>query len=710
MSPTVSNSPSPGPSIRYVQDRNLWILETQNTSYAIGINESRQLEHLYWGAKLPFDSDYPAPNTLRVGAPEARSDAVNLEYPAWGGLIYSEPCLKAAFADGVRDLILNFATEETPSANELIITLRDPHYEIAVRLHYIVHFDFDLIERYAEITNESSDSIRLDSVQSATWSFPGNERYRLTHLAGKWSAETQVQRSMLDAGRKVLESRRGMTSLQANPWFALDHGAATEEHGKVWFGALAWSGNWKFTAEVTPWHQVRLTGGLNDFDFTWLLPAGGTFKTPSFTAGFTNAGFGQASRNMHRYQQVVILPKPHASALRKVIYNSWEATHFDVNEEDQARLAEKAAALGVELFVMDDGWFGKRKDDHAGLGDWFPAPDKFPNGLGGLIERVKALGMDFGIWVEPEMVNPDSDLYRAHPDWVLHFPNRPRSELRFQLVLNLARQDVQDYISGFLHKLLSDHAIDYIKWDMNRPFSEPGWPELPPERQQEMWVRYVEGLYSIFDKLRAAFPNVVFESCASGGGRVDHGILQRTDLAWASDNTNALDRLAIQEGYSFAYSPGTMSCWVTDSWNHLLPLSYRFHTSMMGVLGIGGNLHKWSEDDQKIAKEMIATYKKIRPLVQKGLLYRLMSPRTDPYTAVQYVSEDRKASVLFLSATHRAPASLWPDVNLRGLDPEVRYQINETDQVRSGQSLMNHGIRTELWGFFTSQLITFKAV
>jgi alpha-galactosidase len=695
--------------IQCLPEQKFWILNTRETAYAFGLNEQKQLEHAYWGERLPYESDYQFRDAGRIGAPETRNDAVNQEYPAWGGLTFSEPCLKVYFADGVRDLNLEFVGDELVGLNKVVICLRDPHYKLAVRLHYTVHHDFDLIERHAEISNENTDAVRLDSAQSAAWSVPGNHQYRFTHLAGKWSGETQVRRAILDSGKKVIESRRGMTSLQANPWFALDRGTATEDQGRVWFGAIAWSGNWKITAEVTPWHQVRVTGGLNDFDFTFQLAAGDTFRTPSFTAGFTTHGFGGASRNLHCYQQAVVLPKAHAASLRKVIYNSWEATHFDVNEAGQSILAEKAAALGVELFVMDDGWFGKRKDDHAGLGDWHPAPDKFPSGLNPLIERVKSAGMEFGIWVEPEMVNPDSDLYRAHPDWVLHFPNRPRSEMRYQLILNLARRDVQQFIYGFMHKLLDEHQIDYIKWDMNRPFSEPGWPELPPIRQQEVWFRYVEGLYSILDRLRSEFPKVVFETCASGGGRVDNGILHRTDLAWASDNTNAVDRLTIQEGYSYAYSQGTMSCWVTDSYANHLPLSYRFHTAMMGVLGIGSNLNEWNEDELDLAKKMIATYKDIRPVVQKGLQYRLSSPREGPLTAVQYVSQDQRESVVFLSITHRELTNPWPNVYLRGLNPNGIYQLEDSDRVLSGQCLMSNGIQVDLWGFYSSKLVRLQA-
>ena len=318
----------------------------------------------------------------------------------------------------------------------------------------------------------------------------------------------------------MLESRRGNTSHDLNPWFALDEGGkADEDHGRVWFGALGWSGNWKLVVEDTPAaHQVRVTGGYNDFDFSWPLKPGESLSTPPYYGGFSSRGFGEASRQMHRLERDEILPDHAHPHVRPVLYNSWEATTFDVNEPGQKVLAEKAAKLGVELFVMDDGWFGKRNDDHAGLGDWYVNPQKFPQGLQPLIRYVNSLGMDFGLWFEPEMVNPDSDLYRHHPDWAMNFPGRPRSEARNQLVLNMARDDVKEYIFGVLDKMLSENNIKYIKWDMNRHFGEPGWAEVPVAEQKEIWVKYVQNVYEIIDRLRAKHPNLEIESCSGGGG------------------------------------------------------------------------------------------------------------------------------------------------------------------------------------------------
>ncbi len=535
---------------------------------------------------------------------------------------------------------------------------------------------------------------------------PHGDGYRVSYLTGRWAGETQLTREDVHTGSKVIESRKGHTSHNANPWFALDQ-AAGEETGRVWFGALGWSGNWRFTIEQTAYSQVRVTGGWNPFDFAYQVKPGEALQTPPFYGGFSAQGFGGASRMMHRFERLQILPHGAKARLRPVLYNSWEATEFAVDEPGQKALAEKAAKLGVELFVMDDGWFGKRNNDRAGLGDWTVNPAKFPRGLTPLIEYVKSLGMEFGLWVEPEMINPDSDLYRAHPDWAMHFEDRPRTELRNQLVLNMARDDVKEHIFGVLDRLATQYPIRYFKWDMNRPFAEPGWEGA--REQKELWIKYVRNVYDILDRLRAKHPGLEIESCSGGGGRVDLGILQRVDEVWPSDNTEAFDRLRIQEGFTQAYTPKIMSAWVTDVPNmnsRSTPLKYRFLVAMQGALGIGANLNKWSAEDHSVATQMVAYYKKIRPTVQEGKLYRLLSPRTGEITAAQYVSEDGRQSVMFAylhSQQYRAPV---PPIRLAGLDPAAIYKVQvlgvTTTQMLSGAYLMEQGVTVRLTGDYDS--------
>jgi len=409
---------------------------------------------------------------------------------------------------------------------------------------------------------------------------------------------------------------------------------------------------------------------------------------------------------MHRFEREQIFPGGLQSRLRPVLYNSWEATTFHVDEPGQKALAEKAAKLGVELFVMDDGWFGARNDDRAGLGDWTVNPQKFPQGLKGLVDRVNGLGMDFGLWVEPEMVNADSDLYRKHPDWVIHFPGRPRSELRNQMVLNLARSDVKEYIFGVLDKLAGEYNIRYFKWDMNRAVSEPGWPDAGAVDQRKLWVDYVRNLYEIIDRLRARHPKLEIESCSGGGGRIDLGILQRVEEVWPSDNTEAFDRLRIQEGFSMAYAPKIMSAWVTDVPNmngRSAPLIFRFLTAMQGALGVGANLNKWTDQDSATATRMIALYKRVRETVQTGDLYRLVSPRANDVTANQYVAADGSQAVLFAFRHTQQYNTAPPAIRLRGLDEKALYRVEATDgklverqQQLSGAYLMRVGLNVNL--------------
>jgi alpha-galactosidase len=708
----------PAASIRYLPKTKVWVLETQSTSYALGVNERNELQHLYWGRKLARDEDYPQARSAAAFAFESREGLTNEEYPGWGGMRYAEPCLKVTLEDGVRDVVLKYLSHQA-RGDGLEVRLKDVNYDLFVELAWRVYPPSDIISKRATIRNQTKSPLALESAQSGVWYLPAGEGYRLSYLSGRWAGETQLVREPIHPGIKVLESRRGNTSHQLNPWFAIDaEGSAGEEHGRVWFGALGWSGNWRFSIEQTSHQQVRVTGGFNTFDFAYPLKAGESLETPPFYGGFTDLGFGEASRILHRFERAEILPDRAAPRLRPVLYNSWEATEFHVNEEGQRQLAGRAAKLGVELFVMDDGWFGQRNDDKAGLGDWFVNPQKFPSGLKPLIAHVNSLGMKFGLWVEPEMINRNSDLFRAHPDWVIHFSGRPQTEGRNQMVLNMARADVKEHIFGVLDRLLAENDIKFIKWDMNRHFSEPGWPAVPAAEQRKIWVAYVRNVYEIIDRLRARHPSLEIESCSGGGGRVDLGILQRVEQVWTSDNTEAFDRLRIQDGFSFAYAPKVMMDWITDVPNmngRTTPLKFRFLAAMMGSVGIGGNLNKWPDADMDLAKKMVALYKEIRATVQQGSLYRLFSPREGSLTANQYLSEDGKQAVLFAflhSQQFRRPP---PTIYLRGLDERKLYRIRTIDdkmtekrETASGAFLMHRGLNLRLGGDFDSTAIVLE--
>ncbi|HXB71365.1 MAG TPA: alpha-galactosidase [Candidatus Acidoferrales bacterium] len=712
----------PAQAIQYIESRKVWLLTTGQSSYAMGLGADGALRHLYWGAPLWRVDDLQAPAPRRdVSSFDPRQMLENEEFPGWGGPRYYEPALKVARENGDRDLVLRYVSHRIQQ-NDLDIVLKDIRDPIEVTLHYRVYPGHGILRRGATVRNGTATVLTVESAQSATWNLPPGEGYQLSYLSGRWAAETQLNHEPIHEGSKVLESRKGHTSHNFNPWFAIDDGGAAEESGRVWFGALGWSGNWRITVEQTPYRQVRVTGGFNSFDFSYPLKPGERLETPPFYAGFTENGFGGASRTLHRFEREQILPGGATSRLRPVLYNSWEATTFNVDEAGQTALADKAAKLGVEMFVMDDGWFGARNsarnNDRAGLGDWFVNPQKFPQGLKGLIDHVNGLGMDFGLWVEPEMVNADSDLYRHHPDWAINFPGRPRSELRNQMVLNLARDDVKDYLFGVLDKLATENNIRYFKWDMNRSFSEPGWPEVAPAEQRKLWVQYDRNLYEILDRLRAKHPKLEIESCSGGGGRVDLSILQRVDEVWPSDNTEAFDRLRIQEGFSQAYAAKIMSAWVTDVPNmngRSTPLAFRFLTAMQGALGIGANLNKWTDQDSAMATSMIALYKKIRPTVQTGNLYRLASPRTNDVTVNQYVAADGKQAVVFAFRHSQQYNTAAPTIRLRGLDERAVYRVTPIDNKLiekqpelSGAYLMHVGLNLNLRGDFDATAVVLE--
>jgi alpha-galactosidase len=686
-----------------------WILETRDTAYALGLNAAGALVHRFWGPRLPRAEDYPdAPESRGWASFSGPLEVLPEEYPAHGGAKYVEPALKASFEDGVRDVVLEFERAEV-LGEELRVRLRDAHYPLRVTLHYLVHAHTDLIERWAVLENHGEDAILLERAFSAVWHAPPHAEYRLSHLSGRWLDEFHLEREPVRPGVKVLESRRLTTSHHHSPWFALDRFDAAEDRGEVWFGVLAWSGNWKAAVERTSFASTRVALGVNDWDFAWRLGPGETFVTPASLGGYTGEGFGGASRRLHRHVREAVVPHPDLE--HAVLYNSWEATFFDVTEAGQLELARHAAAMGVELFVVDDGWFHGRNSDNAGLGDWWPDETKFPHGLAPLIRGVNELGMNFGLWLEPEMVNPDSELYRAHPDWVIHFPTRERTTMRDQLILNLARLDVQDHLIETLDRLLSAHDIRFIKWDMNRNVSEPGWPDAPAGRDpRELWVEYVRGLERVWGTLRARHPDVVWQSCSGGGGRADLNILRLADQVWVSDNTDATARLRIQEGYGQVFPAATMEAWVTDANAARLPLEFRFHVSMCGALGVGGHLGHWSPEEREEAARLIALYKAIRPVVHRGEQYRLRAAHEHAFSAVQYVAADRSEAVVFAFRTHLPPPADLPPLRLRGLDPGRLYEVEGEPRPRSGAAWMSDGLRVDLDADFTSAVRRVRAL
>jgi alpha-galactosidase len=721
--PTLAQSHTDTPAqIHYDDTAHTFRIDAAGVSYVFGVNQSGELQTLYWGKRLrasdPFPEAHADPGTSGF---DLLVNATPQEFAGWGGGLIVVPDLKITFPDGNRDLVLHYVSHAIRD-NVLTITLKDLSRDVFVDLRYEMDSETGVLARSARIENRTHEPLTIEQVFAATWNLPASSDYQLRYLTGRWAGEWNLQEGALHPGKVVLESRRGSTGDEANPWFAIERGSQPDQDvGDVWFGVLGWSGSWQINIETDWANRPRVTGGYTPFDFAYVLAPGQFLETPKFYGGYSNTGIGGASRLLHRFELDSIVPGAPHHRLRPVLYNSWEATGFDVNEAGQEALADKAASIGVERFVMDDGWFGQRKDDHAGLGDWYVNPQKFPNGLKPLIDKVHSLGMDFGLWVEPEMVNPDSDLYRKHPDWGLNFPGRPRTEGRHQLVLNLARADVRAYVYGVLDKLLSENDIAFLKWDYNRNWSEPGWPEAPLVDQKEVYVKYVDNLYSILAELREKHPQVEIESCSGGGARVDLGIARYTDEVWPSDNTDPFDRLSIQNGFTYAYAPGLMMAWVTDSpnWmnNRSTSLEYRFLSSMQGSLGIGANLNEWTPGDFATTKKLVAEYKAVRATVQDGALYRLISPLGgSEHSVTESVARDGHEAVVFAFLHSSQQGKPYPQLYLRGLDPDVIYSIHaqagklidSTVQRASGDYWMHHGVGLSLRGDFQAAFFTLE--
>lgn len=713
-----------GAPIHYDADRRIFRIDAGKITYAFGVNTDDELQTLYWGTRLAAGD--PLPRAVPP-APRSSFDPIGAntpqEYAGWGGPITVTPDLKVHFPDGNRDLVLRYASYRIVK-DRLQITLRDKQAGIEVILGYAVDPDTGIIGRSASIENTSAGVVTLDRVASASWNLPPATDYSLRYLTGTWASEWHLRTRAVTSGATELESHRGSTGDENNPWFAIERGDEwNESHGRVWFGALAWSGSWSIRIDQDVLNQVRVTGGYSAFDFSYRLEPGQRLETPVFYAGYTDEGIGEASRLLHQFERNRVLPAHGELKPRPVLYNSWEATGFRVDEADQERLAEKAAALGVERFVVDDGWFGARNSDRAGLGDWVVNRKKFPDGLKPLIDKVHSLGMSFGLWVEPEMVNPDSDLYRQHPDWVLNFAGRQRSLGRNQLVLNLARDDVAEHVFHVLDDLLSHNNIQFLKWDYNRNWTEPGWPAQTPDRQQQVYVTYIQHLYDIIRRLRARHPGLEIESCSGGGARVDLGIMGLTDEVWPSDNTDPSDRLSIQDGFSYAYAPAVMMAWVTGSPNWVndrsSSLDFRFLSSMQGGLGIGANILKWTPAEDAKARSYIASYKAIRSTVQFGRLYRLLSPRgQSSQSATESVAANGEQAVLFVFLRHGQEAQAYPTVYLQGLNEGARYHLRmihgkaaaDTPEIASGAYWMHHGIDLVLRGDLDAAAVIFDRI
>lgn len=680
--------------------KNVFALQSKNNSYVFGIDNMGLVRHLYWGSKIENVDDFDMPTLVEVSTNDPVFEITKEEFPVYGSLRYKEHCLKASFIDGCRELVYSYEGYEV-DGNELVIKLKDIHYDFNMNLHYKVYEEYDLIERYVTIKNNSENVIEIEKVHSGQFHIP-YEDLTFSNVHGHWGAEQQRFTQKVSYGKIVIENRRGISTHNHNPYFILDKNA-TETTGEVFFGALKLSGNFSGVIEQTQYGETLVQLGINSHDFLLKLNQGEEFISPAIIAGYSNSGFETMTHNLHNFAKDNVL----RSGLRPVLYNSWEATEFKVSCDEQIKLAKKAKEIGAELFVVDDGWFGERHEIDNGLGDWYVNEEKFPNGLNPLINEVKAMDMMFGIWVEPEMVNPLSNLYKEHPEWIYHFDSRESDTSRGQYVLDVTKKEVKDFIYNMLDNLLTTYDIDYIKWDANRPMSQTNL-------ERDVWYKHIEAVYDIVKNLKLKHPNVLFEACASGGGRIDYGILGIFDDFWTSDNTDAYDRLFIQENYSYIYPIKAMRAWVTDCPNFLsrriIPMKFRYHSAMMGTLGIGCNILKFSEEEIELSKGLIEEYKNIRHIVQEGDFYRLENNSKNKYKLYQYMNGKEGLVFAFLPQSelgHRGTT-----IKFRALEKERTYlvKIDKNVIVKTGRYLMNHGLELKLYGDYDSIIIKISKI
>ncbi|MBR4910401.1 MAG: alpha-galactosidase [Clostridia bacterium] len=704
-------------SIEYLQEEKIFVLQTNSTTYAFSVYEEtpkyegattrRTLRSLYWGRKISRAEDFSRPfnwyiNGYNDGGKHSHERYAS-EYVGAGGLFYSEPTLKVQFADGVRDLFLNYKSHEIEK-NSLKITLADVYYGIEVDLNYTVFEALDIIARNCVIRNIGSEEIRIEKAFSATVNIPYGGKYYLTSMDSKWTYEYDLHRTEITKARTVIESLGGVSNSQNFPYFAIDDGMANSFCGEIWFGTLAWSGNTKITVEKDAMEQVRVTGGISDDDFAWILKPSNKFTTPDFVLGFTANGFNAASQNLQKYVKATRLPSEWKNKPAPIIYNGWTCFKFDIDEQKLIGVAEKAAKIGAEFFVVDDGWMENRNSDTSGgLGDWKVDRKKFPNGFAPLIRRVNELGMKFGLWIEPEMVTRNSDLFKTHPEWVMGFKTREYEESRGQLNLNLAIDEVKDYIIGVLDGLLKNNNIEYLKWDMNRYISQANLPDAPSGEQRMVWVKYVHNLYEIFKYIRETYPHVFLENCASGGLRADIETLKYSDRINYSDNHDPVDSLYMREGLSYFCPAGYIggSGHISASGSGFnrreCPLEFKALLGMTGSLGLSVNLMNSSKEELDEIAGYIALAKELRDTVQLGKGYQLRSVYKDNCYCREFVSADGKEVLVFLFAPQLTFTYCFPSIKLFGLDEKALYRVDDS-YTMSGEGLMNKGLDPKVYG------------
>ena len=710
----------------------LFQLITDNMEYQMKADKYGVLKHLWYGEKTGCDMEYLqsypdvgfSGNIYDAGNDRTYSlDTLPLEYACDGVGDYRITGAAAVHSDGSCALDLRYKSyriskgkysikglpavyADESESETLEIVLKDKYSDIEVTLRYGVLPKLDIITRCASAANNTNEPVILTKAASLCLDIPHGE-WEWVHFHGRHAMERLTERMPLCHGIQESSSKRGTSSHHQNPTVLLCSPDCTETSGSCIGAALMYSGSFQTKIQLDQIEQVRLVMGINPELFRWELKPSEVFDTPEVIMSYSSNGMEKLSHNFHKVIREHVCRGKYKLAERPVLINNWEATYFDFNEEKILKIAEQAASLGVDMLVLDDGWFGKRDDDCSGLGDWFVSEEKLNGGLGKLAEKIKSLGMKFGLWFEPEMVSEDSDLYRSHPDWAIKIPSRNPVRSRYQLVLDMINPDVRDYLFGAISDILKNADISYIKWDMNRSICDWYTPCLSAENQGEMPHRYVLGLYELLERLTTAFPDVLFEGCSGGGGRFDAGMLYYCPQIWCSDDTDAFERTKIQYGTSFFYPVSAIGSHVSAVPNHqtgrITPIETRAVTAMAGSFGYELDLNTLSHDEKQEVKEQIVRFKKDGPLIHNGLYYRLSDSLNDKYAMWGFVSEDKKEVLVHGVIFRTEPNRTQYLAKLRGLLPDTNYRLAENGEVYKGSALMNGGILLpKSWGDYAS--------
>lgn len=699
-------------------------LYNDHISYIMCVLENGHMGQLYFGKRIHDKEDFsylvekcsrPMTSYIFDGDRSFSLEHIRQEYPVYGTTDYRHPAIEILQENGSRISELKYDgykisggkpllkglpatyTENDGEAQTLQIFLIDTFTGVKIELIYTIFSDYDAIARSVHIINKGRSALHLLTAMSLNMDFPDKD-YTWMQLSGAWSRERYVKNRVLEQGITAIDSMRGNSSHEHNPFMVLKRPNTDEYSGEAIGFSLIYSGNFRIQAEVDTHNVTRITMGINPDCFDWKLDTDGEFQTPEAVMVYSANGLNGMSQTFHKLYSRRLARGYWRDRPRPILNNNWEATYFNFTEDRLVEIAGKAKECGVELFVLDDGWFGARRNDRAGLGDWVANKELLPNGIKGLSERMEAIGMKFGLWFEPEMVNRDSELYRAHPDWILATPGRNISHGRYQYVLDFSRKEVVDHIYGMMEKILSESKVSYIKWDMNRSITECFSTAYPADRQGEIFHRYILGVYDLYDRLTTRFPEILFESCASGGGRFDPGILYYAPQGWTSDDSDAVERLKIQYGTSMCYPVSSMGSHVSVVPNHQVfrntPLHTRANVAYFGTFGYELDLNKLTDEEICEVKGQIKFMKEYRQLLQFGTFYRLKSPFEGNETVWMVVSDDKKTAIVGYYRVLNGVNQPYTRVKLQGLDPDMIYENELSHTENYGDELMNYGLIT----------------